>query len=163
MNTAKETCQQALRDLTRHAMRDGKSSATKWDDMEGKFILKAREQRQHDTLEKLIDQYFDLLGYAETIEKRLQHLLDSDIVRRYDEKNPFTGGYVRDINELDGNIESEKLITVLKKIKSKCITSNCSSCPLGTPSGCQIERLASYTSNSPDYWDMNEIERIVND
>lgn len=36
-----------------------------------------------------------------TLEKRLKHLLKSDVIREYDEKDIATGEYVRDINDLD--------------------------------------------------------------
>lgn len=44
----------------------------------------------------------DILDEKKTIENRLKHLLQSDAVRLYDEFDPtISGGYVRDIAELD--------------------------------------------------------------
>ena len=37
----------------------------------------------------------------EVVEKRLKHLLQSDFIRRFDEKCIDTGEYVRDINDID--------------------------------------------------------------
>lgn len=56
MLTEKE-CKQALKDLTFHAFRQ-LGSCTKFDYEKRKFVLKKREQRQHDILLKLINEYF---------------------------------------------------------------------------------------------------------
>lgn len=50
-------CKQALKDLTLHAFRQ-LGSATKFDYEKSKFVLKEREQRQHDILLQLINEYF---------------------------------------------------------------------------------------------------------
>lgn len=43
----------------------------------------------------------ELAEEKDMLEKRLAHLLESRIVRDYDEKEPFNGGYKRDIRLLD--------------------------------------------------------------
>ena len=47
-----------------------------------------------DKLEKIRKDY-------EIIEERLRHLLQSDFISRFDEKNIYTGEYIRDINDID--------------------------------------------------------------
>ena len=43
----------------------------------------------------------ELADEKDMLEKRLAHLLESRIVRDYDEVEPFNGGYKRDISLLD--------------------------------------------------------------
>lgn len=48
---------------------------------------------------------------AEMLEKRLKHLFQSKTIREYDEVNPMTHLYKKDINELDRLVlEKEKII-----------------------------------------------------
>lgn len=51
-------CQQALKDFTFEVMRNHNN--VKWDEKSKKHVLKNRFQRQHDVLEKLIDNYCQL-------------------------------------------------------------------------------------------------------
>lgn len=39
--------------------------------------------------------------------KRFRHLLESDVIREYDEVDEFTGGYKKDIRELDRAFRSK--------------------------------------------------------
>ena len=61
----KEECKQSLKDLTFHAFRQ-LGSATKFDYEKSKFVLKKREQRQHDILLQLIKEHFAMLDKLKT-------------------------------------------------------------------------------------------------
>lgn len=44
---------------------------------------------------------YEIQKNYEVVEQRLKHLLQSDFIRRFDEKYIDTGEYVRDINNID--------------------------------------------------------------
>lgn len=60
----------------------------------------------------------------EMLEKRLKHLLKSELIRKYDEKNPYTGEYRLDIEEFDmiynrNNNSKKPLVCKLRNLKNK--------------------------------------------
>lgn len=59
----------------------------------------------HELNKKLVSDNNRLAEYGREREERLQHLLQSDFIRSFDEKDIKTGDYIRDIKEADNEIE----------------------------------------------------------
>ena len=72
---SKEECTQALKDYTGAVMRSPNSM--KFDESNCKWILKSRYQRQHDMVQKLIEEYYDCMWVWDDKWKQLRELMDA--------------------------------------------------------------------------------------
>ena len=62
--------------------------------------------RQYNNVKKGIE---DLELENKVLDKRLNHLLESNFISEYDRKNPLTSNYELDINELDKIMEQSEI------------------------------------------------------
>lgn len=58
-------------------------------------------------------------------------------------------------------MNDKELLELLKKIKEYCENESCNVCKFSIRNYCQFEMFASCLDNSPNNWDMEEIERII--
>ena len=71
----------------------------------------------------LEEQLEEKINENKLLEERLKHLLKSEYISFFDEKDSFTGEYILDINEIDrtrrGNVREEELITDIEDTLKK--------------------------------------------